>query len=111
MIVYTNRELGIGAITHMKMPKTCYTCHFMQDKGDSFTCIPIQETIFTPAINMTGRASVCPLEPIEFIHYASCPYCGGKLSPMREYKDHYYKHCYSCHFEFQVDVRMDEEEE
>ena len=31
-----------------------------------------------------------------------CPSCGGTLSEVRESKGKKYRHCYSCHFEFEV---------
>ena len=31
----------------------------------------------------------------------NCPHCGGILSGIREHKNRKYRHCYSCHFEFE----------
>lgn len=31
-----------------------------------------------------------------------CPMCGGALSEVRESGGKRYRHCYSCHFEFEV---------
>lgn len=31
-----------------------------------------------------------------------CPNCGGPLSTIREYNGKKYRHCYACHFEFEV---------
>ena len=28
-----------------------------------------------------------------------CPFCGGKLSAIREHDGKRYRHCYSCHFD------------
>ena len=32
-----------------------------------------------------------------------CPYCGGLLSGFRRSNGHFIRHCYSCHFDFQID--------
>ena len=32
-----------------------------------------------------------------------CPKCGGALSETREHNGRRYRHCYSCHFEFEED--------
>ncbi len=31
-----------------------------------------------------------------------CKRCGGALSEIREHNGKKYRHCYSCHFEFEV---------
>lgn len=31
-----------------------------------------------------------------------CPHCGGTLSTTREYNGKKYRHCYACHFEFEI---------
>lgn len=31
-----------------------------------------------------------------------CPFCGGILSEVREYKGKQYRHCFGCHFEFDI---------
>ena len=31
----------------------------------------------------------------------SCPFCGGKLSTIRKSEGREYRHCYSCHFEWE----------
>ena len=32
-----------------------------------------------------------------------CPKCGGILSEIREHKGKYYRHCYACHMETEVE--------
>lgn len=36
-----------------------------------------------------------------FLDVKSCPFCGGTLSEIREHNGKKYRHCYSCHFEFE----------
>lgn len=31
-----------------------------------------------------------------------CPRCGGALSETREHNGKKYRHCYACHFEFEI---------
>ena len=31
-----------------------------------------------------------------------CPSCGGVLSEVREHNGKKYRHCYACHYEFEV---------
>lgn len=31
-----------------------------------------------------------------------CPHCGGTLSTTRKHNGKKYRHCYSCHFEFEI---------
>lgn len=61
-----------------------------------------------------GNCSVkyCPWdvkeEPCNVWEPIHCPLCGGSMSEIREHKIkvgdeekiRYYRHCYSCHFEF-----------
>lgn len=32
-----------------------------------------------------------------------CPFCGGQLSEVRTFGDLKVRHCYSCHFDYEVD--------
>ena len=32
----------------------------------------------------------------------SCPFCGGNMSEIREHNGKRYRHCYACHFEWEV---------
>ena len=34
----------------------------------------------------------------------TCPKCGGLLSAVREHRGKRYRHCYSCHFEFEEGI-------
>lgn len=46
----------------------------------------------------TELRTKCPFwEPI------SCPDCGGILSTVRKHGDKKVRHCYACHFEFEVE--------
>lgn len=40
----------------------------------------------------------------EFWTPIQCKYCGGLLSEIREHNGRKYRHCYSCHAEFFVEV-------
>ena len=33
----------------------------------------------------------------------ACPFCGGRLSPIRYNKGDRYRHCYACHFEWEAE--------
>lgn len=40
----------------------------------------------------------------EFVYWEKipCPHCGGILSEIRHNADKSYRHCYQCHFEWEV---------
>ena len=31
-----------------------------------------------------------------------CPFCGGKLSEVRDHEGKKYRHCYGCHFDWEA---------
>lgn len=37
----------------------------------------------------------------------SCPFCGGRLSTLREQGGSRLRHCYACHFEWEVEEEED----
>ena len=41
-------------------------------------------------------------EPCAFWREIHCPDCGGILSTVREHDGKKIRHCYACHFEFEV---------
>ena len=44
----------------------------------------------------------CNCENLKLWKPIPCPHCGGALSEIREHKGKKYRHCFSCHFEFEV---------
>lgn len=36
-------------------------------------------------------------------HENRCKFCGGKLSEIRTFGDKKVRHCYSCHFDYEVE--------
>lgn len=47
----------------------------------------------------------CHCENLALWKPIPCPSCGGILSEVREHNGKRYRHCYSCHFEFEVEVK------
>lgn len=51
--------------------------------------------------------SICiPLEDFPLWRPIPCPSCGGTLSEIRTDGKRFWRHCFSCHFEFEE--KMDE---
>lgn len=44
----------------------------------------------------------CNCENLKLWKPIECSHCGGALSEIREHKGKKYRHCFSCHFEFEV---------
>lgn len=106
MIIYTSKDKSYGIIIRgMKMPKTCNDCWIASDYGDYFICQASGIKFNCSVKSLKERPKDdCLLENIDFENYSYCPFCGGNLSSMRYQNNHYYQHCFSCHFEFQVDI-------
>lgn len=49
----------------------------------------------------TGRDAECPVKRIDYPATQRCKRCGGRLSEIRTDGKTRWRHCYSCHAEFQ----------
>lgn len=62
------------------------------------TCGNCMEFLMCPIQTKSALAWCTYWKPIP------CPLCGGPLSEIREHNGKKYRHCYSCHFEYEEET-------